>query len=50
MQLKCKRGYDPEIAAAAPKRPEQIGILIGIRFYKFAIRQHHIGREEIINA
>src|SRR5947208_3111327 len=50
MQLKCKRGYDPEISAAAPKRPEQIGILIGIRFYKFAVRQHHVGREEIIDA
>ena len=50
MQPKFKRGYDPEIAAATAKRPEQIGILIGVRLYKFPVGQYHIGREEIINA
>ena len=43
-------GYDAEIAATTAKRPKQIGIFIGIRFYKFAVCQHHVGREEIINA
>src|SRR5207253_10293461 len=37
MKLEGKRSYDAEISAATAKRPKQIGILIGIRFYKFAV-------------
>ena len=50
MQLERKRGDDAKIAAAAAKRPEQIGIFVGIGFYKFAVRQYDIGREQIIDA
>ena len=41
---------DAKIAAAAAKRPEQIGIFVGARFYKFAVGQDHIDREQIIDA
>src|SRR5437879_1948837 len=50
MQLECKSCYDPEVPASTAKRPKQIGILFGIRFYEFAVGQHHVGRKEIINA
>ena len=41
---------DAKIAAAAAKRPEQIGIFVGARFYKFAVGQDHIDRKQIIDA
>ena len=50
MQLERKRRDDAEIAAAAAKRPEQIRIFVGIRFYKFAVRQNDVSREQIIDA
>ena len=50
MQFERKRSYDAEISAAAAKGPEQIGVLISAGFYKFAVCQHHVGREQIINA
>ena len=50
MQLECERSDDAKIAAAAAKRPEQIRILIGVCLYKFAVRQHDVGREQIIDA
>ena len=49
MQPKRKRSYDAEISAAATKRPEQIRILIGIRFYKFSVCQDDISREKIVD-
>jgi len=41
---------DAKIAAAAAKRPEQIRIFVGARFYKFAVGQDQIGREQIVDA
>jgi hypothetical protein len=49
MQLERKRGYDAEVSAAAPNRPEQIGILIDICLYECAIRQYYVGGEQIID-
>jgi hypothetical protein len=50
MQPERERRDDAKIAAAAAKSPEQIRILIGIRFYEFAVRQDDIGREQIVDA
>ena len=50
MQLECERSDDAKIAAAAAKRPEQIRIFVGVDFYKFAVRQDDISREQIIDA
>src|SRR6266480_62874 len=49
MQFECKRSYDPKVPAAAAKCPEQIGVLISIRFHKFSVRQNHIGGEQIVD-
>ena len=50
MQLERERSDDAKIAAAAAKRPEQIRIFVGVGFYKFAVRQDDISREQIIDA
>ena len=50
MQLERERCDDAKIAAAAAERPEQIRIFVGIRFYKFAVRQDNVGGEQIIDA
>src|SRR4029453_15573844 len=50
MQLERKRGYDAEVSAAATNGPEQIGILIGICLYEYAVRQYNVGGEQIVDA
>ena len=36
---------DAEVAAAATKRPEQIGMIRGACFAELAIRRHDVGRD-----
>src|SRR5438132_4155941 len=50
MKLERKRCDHAKIAAAAAQGPEKILILVGVRFYKFAVRQHDVGREQIVDA
>ena len=49
MQLERKRSHHAEISATAANGPEQVGIVIRIRLYKFPIGQHDIRREEIVD-
>src|SRR5207248_5083119 len=50
MQPECERCDYAKVAAAAAKCPEQIGILISVCLYKFAVRKDDIGGEQIIDA
>ena len=43
MQLESKRSYYPEVSAAAANGPEQISVLIRVRFDKTSIGQDQIG-------
>ena len=49
VQSECKRSYHAKVSAAAANSPEQIRVFIGIRFHKVPIRQHDIGRDEIVD-
>src|SRR6185295_14957946 len=45
MQAVFERRDDTEVAAAAPERPEEIGIVRRARLAKLAVRRHDVGRE-----
>ena len=41
-------GHDPEVAAAAARRPEQVGILVGGRAHPPAVGEQHVHREHVV--
>ena len=49
MGLEQEAGHHAEIAAAAAKRPEEIGILRLVRGHEPTVGQHHVGLDQIID-
>ena len=45
VQAEQERGDDAEVAAAAAERPEEVGVLVGVRPHVTAVRQHDLGVE-----
>ncbi len=45
-----ERGDDPEVAAAAAQRPEEVGVLVGARRHLTAVREHDLGVEQVVDA
>ena len=43
-----RRKNDPEVAAAATERPEQVGVLVLARAQDPAVGRHDVGREEVV--
>src|SRR5262249_59219753 len=43
------RRDDAEVAATAPKRPEQIGVLVLTRSHEAPVSEHHVGGEEVVD-
>ena len=44
-----ERGDDAEVPAAAPERPEQVGVLVGARADAFAAREHDVRLEQVVD-
>ena len=40
---------DAEVAAAAPQRPEEIGVLRRAGLLELAVRRHHVGGEQVVD-
>ena len=49
VKLELERGYDTEVAAPAPQRPEQILVLVGTGGERLAVGGHHVGRNEVVD-
>ena len=49
MHLELERRHDPEVSAAAAKRPVQVRVLAGARRDDIAGRRDHLGREQIVS-
>ena len=48
VQLELERRRDAEIPAAAADRPEEIGMLVGIRARDGAVGEHHLRRAQVV--
>ena len=42
-------GRDTEVAAAAPERPEEMGVSLLVHLEKLAVGGHHLSREQVID-
>jgi hypothetical protein len=40
---------DPEVAAAAADRPEQVRVRVGVGAHELAVRGHDVGREQVVD-
>src|SRR5215212_8611281 len=49
MQFEEKRGYNPEVAAAAAQRPEEIGVFLLVRSDEAAVGQHNVGLQQVVD-
>ena len=49
VQPEEERGDDAEVAAAAPDRPVQIGVLVGARAHALAACQHELRLEQVVD-
>ena len=49
MAAERERGDHPEVTAATPKRPEQIGVRLSARLDKAAVGQHDVGRDKVVD-
>ena len=49
VQPEEERGDDAEVPAAAPERPEQVGVLVGARADAFAAREHDVRLEQVVD-
>ena len=49
MQPEQERRDDAEVAAAPADRPEQVGVLVGARANALAVREHHLGFEQVVD-
>ena len=49
MQCEPERADDAEVSAAAPQRPEQVGVVVGRRLHDVAIGGDHLGFHEIVD-
>ena len=48
MQPVFESGHHAEVPAAAPERPEQIGVLVGADTDLAAVGEHDVGREQVV--
>jgi hypothetical protein len=49
VQPEREGGHDAEVAAAAAQRPEQVGVLIGVRADLPAVGQHDLRLEQVVD-
>jgi hypothetical protein len=47
--VELERGDDAEVAAGAAQRPDQVGILAGVRADDPAVGQHQFGRCDVVD-
>ena len=49
VQLQGERGRDAEVSAAAVQGPEQLGVLVGARVDRAAVRGHQFDAEQVVD-
>ena len=49
VQPEHERGDDPEVAAAAAHRPEEILVVLGVRGHEATVGQHHVDAQEVVD-
>ena len=49
VQLELEGGDDPEVAAAAAERPEQVRVLVVLAVTDLAVGGDHLGREQVVD-
>ena len=49
MRAEDELGHDAEVAAAAPDRPEQVGVLVGARSHLRPVGEHELRRQQIVD-
>jgi len=49
VQPEDERGDHAEVAAAAPDRPEQVGVLLAAGAHALAAREHELGLEQVVD-
>ena len=49
MQAELQPCHDPEVAAAAADRPEQVGFVVGVDLPDPAVGGDHLGREQVVD-
>ena len=49
MRLERECGHDAEVAATSADRPEQIGVLVGVRLDKAAVREDDVDGEHVVD-
>ena len=49
VQAEPEPGRDPEVAAAAADRPEQVGLGLGVDATELAVGGHDLGREQVVD-
>ena len=50
VQPEEERGDDAEVPAAAPDRPVEVGVLLGVGAHALAAREHELRLEEVVDA
>ena len=48
VQAELEVGHDTEVAAAAAKRTEEVGVVVFARVHELAVRGHDVGGDEIV--
>ena len=48
MQLVLELGDDPEVAAAPAQRPQEVGILLGVRSDELSLGGHDVGSDDVV--
>jgi hypothetical protein len=48
MQGELERGHDAEVAAAAPQRPQQVGVLVRAGAHQLSVGGHELGGEQVV--
>ena len=49
VQAELERGHHAEVAAAAPHRPEEVGVLLLRRRHDPAVRRHQLDRDQAVD-
>ena len=49
VQAEQERGHHAEVAAAAPDRPVQVGVLVGVRDDLLPAREDDLGLEQVVD-
>ena len=49
VQPELEAGRDPEVAAAATDRPEEVGMVLGVDVPELAVGRHDLGGEQVVD-